>query len=331
MPTRIAAIQVSHWHSLYDSAYLRHLVGMPDVHLAAVQDPDPAVAAHRAAELGGPAVFADHRRMLDEVRPDFVIALGRHCDMPAIAHDLLDRRLPFLMEKPMGVGAGQVERIAERAAATGVFVAVPLGQRYHPFTTRARQLLAEGRFGPLSHFYFRLNRPTSARYPAWGSPWMLDPALAGGGCLRNLGPHGLDLFAFLTGDAAEVEGAQVSRRALEQPVEDYASVLLRSAGGVLGTIEVGTTLPRVGADGEWTLAGRDALLTLTEGGAMRLVTREGEATMPGELPEPLALSALRDALEHWRRGAAPPIGVADCLRAVRLIDRAYELAARRSA
>ena len=36
-------------------------------------------------------------------------------------------------------------------------------------------MLAEGRFGPLSHLYLRLNRPTSARYPAWDSPWMLDP------------------------------------------------------------------------------------------------------------------------------------------------------------
>src|SRR5262249_32920129 len=30
-----------------------------------------------------------------------------------------------------------------------------------------------------------------ARYPAWDCAWMLDPAEAGGGCLRNLGPHGL--------------------------------------------------------------------------------------------------------------------------------------------
>jgi predicted dehydrogenase len=28
---------------------------------------------------------------------------------------------------------------------------------------------------------------------------MLDPACAGGGCLRNLGTHGIDLFLHLTG------------------------------------------------------------------------------------------------------------------------------------
>ena len=58
---------------------------------------------------------------------------------------------------------------------------------------------------------------------------MLDPAEAGGGYLRNLGPHGLDMFLHLTGEDAQVTGAQLSRRAHECPVEDYASVMLRSA------------------------------------------------------------------------------------------------------
>jgi len=214
MPMRIAAIEVSHWHSLYDAAYLRHLAGMPDVRLVGLQDPSAAVAAKRAAALGNPPIFTDYREMLAATRPDFVIALGRHSSMAEIAHYLLDHGYPFLMEKPMGVNAAEVASVAEKAAATNAFVAVPLTQRYHPFTTRARQMLAGGRFGPLSHIYFRLNRPTSARYPAWDAAWMLDPAVAGGGCLRNLGPHGLDLFLFLTGEEAQVTGAQFSWRAL---------------------------------------------------------------------------------------------------------------------
>lgn len=326
MRLRIAAIEVSHWHSLHDAAYLRHAVASPDVELVGVQDPSVAIATARAAALGGPAVFTDYRQMLERTRPDFVIALGRHSHMPEVADYLLDHRYPFLMEKPMGVDAATVRRLADRAAAAGAFVAVPLAQRYQPFVGRARQLLAEGRFGPLSHVYFRLNRPTSARYPAWDSPWMLDPATAGGGCLRNLGPHGFDLFLFLTGEDAEVTGAQLSRRARGQAVEDYASVLLRSSGGVLGTVEIGNTFPGDGTDGEWKIAGRDAILMVTSGGELRLITADGEASMPGAPSEPLALTALREALDHWRRGLPPPIGVEDCARAVRLVDEAYRRA-----
>jgi len=323
--TRVAAIGVSHWHSLYDSAYLRHLIGMPDMQLIALQDSSETIAAQRAAALGNPAVYTDYRQMLTESRPDFVIALGRHSSMAETALYLLDQGYPFLMEKPMGIDVDEVRRVADRAAAKNAFVAVPLGQRYQPFVVRARALIAEGRFGPLSHIYFRLNRPTSARYVAWDAPWMLDPKAAGGGCLRNLGPHGLDLFLFLTGEDAQVVGAQLSSRALDQAVEDYASVLVRSAGGVLGTIEVGNTFPRIGTDGESKIAWRDAILTLKDD-TLRLTTASGEETAPGDPAEPIALTALRDALDHWRRGQPPPISVHDCLRAVRLIDQAYAMA-----
>jgi predicted dehydrogenase len=326
MTIRVAAVEVSHWHALNDAAYLRHLLAMPDVELVAIQDSDAAILAKRAAEVGNPPTFADHRTMLAATRPDFVVALGRHRQMAAIARDLIDHGYPFLMEKPMGISAAEVETVAEKAAIRKAFVAVPLAQRYAPFAKRARELIAAGRFGPLSHIYVRINRPGPARYPGWDCAWMLDPAEAGGGSLRNLGPHGFDMFLHLTGEEAQVTGAQVSRRAHDTPVEDYASVALRSASGILGTVEVGNGFPRDGTDGEWKIAGRDAILTMKDG-VMKLATAKGDETFPGtEIAAPY-FTAVRDALDHWQKGAPAPIGVSDCLRAVRLIDQAYARAA----
>ena len=199
MTIRVAAIEVSHWHALYDAAYLRHLVAMPDVELVAIQDSDAGLVARRAAEVGSPQIFTDYRKMLATTRPDFVVALGRHRQMAAIAHGLLDQGYPFLMEKPLGISAAEVETVAAKAASLKAFVAVPLAQRYAAFATRARTLLAAGRFGPLSHIYVRINRPGPERYRVWDCPWMLDPVEAGGGCLRNLGAHGLDMFLHLKG------------------------------------------------------------------------------------------------------------------------------------
>ena len=325
MTIRVAAIEVSHWHALNDAAYLRHLVAMPDVELVAIQDSDASLVASRAAEVGSPQTFTDYKKMLAVIRPDFVVALGRHRQMAGSALDLLDQGYPFLMEKPMGTNALEVEAIAAKAAQLKAFVAVPLAQRYAPFATRARELLAAGRFGPLSHIYVRINRPGPARYKAWDCAWMLDPVEAGGGCLRNLGSHGLDMFLHLTGEHAQVTGAQVSRRAHEYPVEDYASVLLRSESGILGTVEVGNGFPRDGTDGEWKIAGRDAILTMKDG-LVKLATAEGDETFPGSNVTAPYFTAVRDALDHWQRGAPPPISVHDCVQAVRLIDQAYECA-----
>src|SRR5256714_11868410 len=159
MTIRIAAIEVSHWHALHDAAYLRHLVAMPDVELVAVQDTDAGLVTKRAAEVGNPATFTDYRQMLTSVRPDFVLALGRHSQMAGIAHDLLDQGYPFLMEKPMGVNASEVEAVAAKAASRKAFVAVPLAQRYGGLATRAPALLAAGRVGPPAAPLVPTNRP----------------------------------------------------------------------------------------------------------------------------------------------------------------------------
>src|ERR1700751_1966820 len=229
MTIRVAAIEVSHWHALNDAAYLRHLIAMPDVQLVAIQDSDAKIVARRAAGVCNPETFTDHRKMLAAMRPDCVLALGRHSQMAAIAHDLIDNGFPFLMEKPMSINAGEIEAVAAKAAKRNAFAAVPLAQRYGPFATRGRRLISAGRLGPLSHIYVRINRPGPERYIAWDCPWMLDPNEAGGGCLRNLGSHGLDMFLHLTGEPAQVTGAQISCRTHERAVEDHPSVMLRSA------------------------------------------------------------------------------------------------------
>ncbi|TMJ64129.1 MAG: Gfo/Idh/MocA family oxidoreductase [Alphaproteobacteria bacterium] len=325
MTIRIAAIEVSHWHALNDAAYLRHLVAMPDVELVGIQDSNAGLVVKRAAEVENPPTFTDYRKMLETTRPNFVVALGRHRQMAGIAHDLLDQGYPFLMEKPMGINAPEVEAVAAKAARLNAFVAVPLAQRYAPFATRARELLAAKRFGPLSHIYVRLNRPGPARYEVWDCAWMLDPAEAGGGCLRNLGSHGLDMFLHLTGERAQVTGAQLSRRAHERRVEDYASVMLRSESGILGTVEIGNGFPRNGTDGEWKIAGRDAILTMKDG-ILKLATAEGDETLPGTDVTAPYFTAVRDVLDHWQRGAPPPISVHDWARVALLIDQAYERA-----
>jgi predicted dehydrogenase len=321
----IAAIGVNHWHSLYDAAYLPQLQQMAGVRILAVQDSDATIAAERAAAIGNPPNYTDYRQMLAETKPDFVIALGRPPDMASTAHYLLDHGYPFLMEKPMGFNAEEVLGVAEKARATGGFAAVPLPFRYQPQVALAKRLIAEGRLGPLSHVSIRNMRPTSARYPAWGASWMLDPAVANGGCLRNLGPHGLDIFTLLIGEDAEVTGAQLSSRGLGQMVEDYASVMLRSATGIVGNIEVSNLFPGQGALAELHVCGRDGMLVVAEGTA-RIVSREGKEVVklvPVERPSRLILD---DVLSRWQQGQRPSADADDCYRAIRLVDQAYQLA-----
>ena len=150
---------------------------------------------------------------------------------------------------------------------------------------------------------------------------MLDPKLSGGGCLRNLGSHGLDCFVHLTGEGEDIEvtGAQLSWSTHEQEVEDYATVMLSSGSGVLATLEVGNVFPADGRDAEMKIDFQDGILKL-ERGVVRLYTAEGERTLapPDEQP-----SVLEQIVGAFVKGDRPPVGLGDCYLAVRLIDQAY--------
>jgi predicted dehydrogenase len=121
------------------------------------------------------------------------------------------------------------------------------------------------------------------------------------------------MFLHLTGEEAQVIGAQLSRRAHEHPVEDYASVMLRSASGILGTVEVGNGFPRDGTDGEWKIAGRDGILTMKDG-IMKLATANGDEILPSAtVPSPY-FTAVRDALDRWQRGGEVSLTQPGCSR-----------------
>jgi predicted dehydrogenase len=325
MRTRVAAIGVNHWHSLWDASLLRHLAGMEDVEIVGIHDDNLEIASHRAEAVGGAIpTYTDYPEMISKVNPDFVLALGRHDQMAGTALYLLDIGIPFIMEKPMSYSARQLRGVVAKADATDGFAAVPLAQRYQPLIQYARSLIDEDAYGPMTHFYFRMNRPSSTRYPEWGSGWMLDPTVSNGGCLRNLGAHGFDAFVHLTGEREDIEvtGAQLGWTTHRQSVEDYASVLVRSGNGVIGTIEVGNCFPREGTDSEMKVGFRDALLTLKDGHVI-LGTADGESVVPDLDAHPGPGGALRMTIDAAAADGRPPIDIHDCYRAVRLIDLAY--------
>ena len=127
MPKRVAAIDVSHWHSIYDASYLRILKDL-DCDIVGVSDRDERIAGTRAERFGA-TPFTDYRRMVEATKPEFVIALGRHCDMPDTFRFLVDAGVPFLMEKPGAPIPTRSTDLARLAAEKGAWVAVPFMRR----------------------------------------------------------------------------------------------------------------------------------------------------------------------------------------------------------
>ncbi|MDQ3702710.1 MAG: Gfo/Idh/MocA family oxidoreductase [Chloroflexota bacterium] len=320
---RVAVAGASHWHLPRHAQNLR----AAGAQIVAVSDPDPAIAGRWADELGCPAV-PDVGALLD-ARPDLILALGRVSDMAAQARLLLEAGMPLLAEKPLGLHGDEVADIAELAATRQSWVSVALVQRYDPLWALLDTLRDAGSLHGLAHMHMRIVNGPPQRYAAWGSGWMLDPATAGGGALLNLGIHGVDYFLHLAGEAVEVSGAAITSRAHEIAVEDFGALTLRSASGIVGTIEAGYTYPdatagmtrsgdnevRIGAAGVYVIA-RDA-------DAWQVTPASGESALPGLRAGDRYRDWIFDSLARFRAGRAPVAGIDACLAAVRAIDTAY--------
>ncbi|MDO8631521.1 MAG: Gfo/Idh/MocA family oxidoreductase, partial [Phycisphaerales bacterium] len=235
--TNVVVIGPQHWHT---GGYIRVLKDMSDVKFVGVSDPDPAVAKKYATDMGCPA-FADYRDMCGKLKPDFAVAMGRHCDMAAEAEFLMNEGIPFLMEKPCGVNLEEVSRLAELARRKQAFAAIPFSERQGPMIDQIRDRLG---FDKLHYVMFNRILGTPARYLENGNPWMLDPVQAGGGCTLNLSVHWLDLFQYFMGPGAKIEitSATMSNAAYRLPIEDYSLVALRS-GQTECIVETGYLFP----------------------------------------------------------------------------------------
>jgi|SRR5579883_378515 predicted dehydrogenase len=327
MPKRIAVIDVSHWHSTYDASYLRILQSL-ERDIVGVSDRDAAIAADRAARFNS-VPFTDYREMIERTKPEFVIALGRHSEMPETFRYLVGAGVPFIMEKPWGVDAETVAGLVRLAEEKGAWVGAPFFTRTMFWAQEAKRRLEAGEFGRLSHMVFRMIRPTMQRYVEWDSPWMNSLAVAGGGSLVNLGSHGFDIARFITGEEPEVVSAVISNAVHQEEVEDYAHVTLRFPSGLIFHNEVGYTMPtwpKNSTDGEQKVAGERLLLRTVPQGVHLLAPNRDEVVAPPEGFQSGFGTIVRETLEAYGRGEPPPVGPRELLQAVRLIHQAYAIA-----
>jgi len=320
---KVILMEVSHWHAplYYDAieAAGATVVGVSDRH---------GPTAERVARRFGARSYADWRDVLNRERPEFAFAFGRHRDMPAIGEALIDRRIPFILEKPCGLNAHQVRTLHERATAHTLFVGVPLVQAFGPLAALVEQSMRQP--GP-RHLWFRFIAGPPSRYPAAGSGWMLDPEESGGGCFINLSGHFIELALRAMPSVTRI-WARMSNAIYGERVEDYALTVLEGAGGCTATVETGYLFP--------SGAGRPREVYFSSFGRQGCQVWWGDRAAVATLGEPWTESAVNldsdplyprfvtATLEAFRRGAHPPVGLDVMVRVMEVIDAAYASARR---
>jgi len=178
------------------------------------------------------------------------------CTPPSTHEDVFlaaaDAGCHVFCEKPLATDADAARAMRRAADEAGIVTQVGYLHRYYENSKKAMRIVEEGLLGSL------VEVRTLHHSAAPGGSWYYDPEVSGGGVLRDLLPHTLDIYVDLFG-AASVERAS-ARDLAGRGVEDAGDVALRfeSLEGVPVEAAVSWSQP----DGFWrtTVVGTDGWL-----------------------------------------------------------------------
>jgi myo-inositol 2-dehydrogenase/D-chiro-inositol 1-dehydrogenase len=217
--------------------HLRALHENPHARVAAVCDVNPD-AAQRAAERFEAEPYTDHRAML--ARDDLNAA---YLCLPPFAHGevdlaVIERGLPFLVQKPVALDLATGRKIAAAARRKGLITCVGYQLRYSGATDAAREVLKGHTIG-LANGYYWCGSGRASKH------WLVQRAKSGGQLVEQA-THTLDMLRYLVGEVRSVYALQAQRVLKEIDCPDSNALALQFENGAVGTFTAAWTLD--GAD-----------------------------------------------------------------------------------
>jgi predicted dehydrogenase len=224
--------------------------------LVAVADEVPGRAEEAAEQFGFASAVRDWREVAADPRVRAVSVTAPNFLHREIGVAMAEAGKHLWIEKPVGLTAEDARAVADAVAAAGVRSAVGFNYRNAPAVETARELIASGEIGTVTHVRIRLFSDYAA-HPQGALTWRYERERGGSGVLGDLASHGADLARFLLGDITSLVADTaifVPERA--RPVgataghtlaaggepgrvenEDYVNCLLRFASGARGVLE----------------------------------------------------------------------------------------------
>ncbi|MEU1004100.1 Gfo/Idh/MocA family protein [Streptomyces tibetensis] len=256
----VAVIGFGWMGRVHTQAYARvrhHYPQLPLVpQLVTVAEEVPGRAEEAAAQFGFASTTRDWREVAADPRVRAVSITAPNFLHREIGVAMAEAGKHIWIEKPVGLTAEDAGAVADAVAEAGVQGAVGFNYRNAPAVETARELIAAGEIGAVTHVRIRLFSDYAA-HPEGALTWRYERERGGSGVLGDLASHGVDLARHLLGDItsltadtaiflperARPSGATAGHSRASGgevgPVEneDYVSCLLRFASGARGVLE----------------------------------------------------------------------------------------------
>jgi predicted dehydrogenase len=204
--------------------------------LVAVADDVPGRAEAAAGQFGFASATRDWRELVAEPRVDAVSITAPNFLHREIAVAMARAGKHIWVEKPVGLTADDARAVAAAVSAAGVQSVVGFNYRHAPAVAAAREMIADGTIGRVTHGRFRLLSDYAAD-PDGALTWRYRRHQGGSGVLGDLASHGVDLIRHLLGEISSVVADTAVFLPERARPTGATSGHVRAAGGELGRVE----------------------------------------------------------------------------------------------
>ena len=139
---------------------------------------------------------------------------------------------PVYVEKPMGMNAGECEKMVRVSDEAGLPLFVAYYRRALPYFLKVKELVDSGSIGDVKLVNLRLLWPAKSN-ERHGSPgWRVNPDISGGGHFHDLASHQIDFLEYLLGPVKTAVGVGTNQASLYK-ARDIVSASLEFESGVV--------------------------------------------------------------------------------------------------
>jgi predicted dehydrogenase len=221
-----------------------------------------------------------------------------------------------LVEKPMATSVAECDAMIEASRTSGAVLMVAHCWRFHDDVRAMRDRIAAGDLGEVVK-----TRGYGVHARSGPSGWFLDPMLAGGGALPDMGVHAIDTARFLLGDPDPVRVcATIGTRYGDYQVDDDGILLISWSQGTNSVVESGWWQPHTeGLEAETEVYGT--------GGYARIFPREEPSRDYEHCDQPMYTAQMEEFVGSIEAGRQPRPSGADGRVVLEVVEQAYASAA----
>ena len=138
----------------------------------------------------------------------------------------------ILCEKPLAITYHKAEEMVKVCKESNVLLAVNYVHRFHPLVLKAKELIVDQRLGKLVSIdvHFNIDFPPDNNF-------RFKKDLSGGGALRDIGTHMIDLLRYFGGEIESIDGV-VENLIYQSEVDDFAIGTVKFKKSGYGTFNV---------------------------------------------------------------------------------------------